>query len=145
LLDFPEGFVLVGGEELSWVADGDPADRYDGAWFEAGVDLQDAPAPASEPGNNAAPVAMKTSSSTVAPFTWACGPTRTASPISAGWSARPRTRAFSITTLFSPRWTSPFSAVSTAPCNTLLPSPSTTAPQSTADGATYADSGTIGR
>ncbi len=130
----PEFFVPVGGEELGRVTDGDPADRQDRAWFQARVDVEHAVDPqfGARAGHR----------------TWeqrgargdedlildrgavhvACGPISTASPISAGWSARPRTRAFSITTLFSPRRTSPFSAVSTAPCNTLQPSPRTTAP-----------------
>ena len=74
-----------------------------------------APAPSREPGNSDAPVATNASSPISAPLTCACGPIRTRSPSRAGWPARPRSTAFSMTMQRSPSRTGPSSAVSTAP------------------------------
>ena len=77
--------------------------------------------PATEPGNIETPVATKTSSSTMVPLRWVCGPTSTASPIVTGWSARPRSSACSITTTSAPIRIGPRSPLSTAPASTRVP------------------------
>ena len=97
------------------------------------------PWPMRAPANTDTPVARNTSSSTVAPLRWACGPTSTASPIVSGWSARPRRTAFSITSTSSPILTGPASPLSTAPCRTRLPAPTVTSPVTTAEEATQAE------
>jgi hypothetical protein len=82
------------------------------------------------------PVARNAASSTVAPLTWACGPTMTWSLIEVEWRSRPRTTACSMTIVDSPISTGPPSAVTTAPKSTRASSPSLTSPQTTAFGAT---------
>ncbi len=95
LLHLPQLLVAVRREQLGRTTCGDPADRHDRLRRQLGVDVQDAvdpqlAAPAGMgPGNIDTPVATKTSSSTLVPFRWVCGPMSTASPITSGWSARP--------------------------------------------------------
>src|SRR6266487_825661 len=103
-----------------------------------------APAPTTLPGNSAAPVARKHPSPTRVPFRCACGPTSTSVPIIDACLARPRTRAFSMTTVRSPTRISPSSAVSTAPNKMRASAPTKTAPHKTAVGATYALGWTCG-
>src|SRR4051794_10925848 len=104
-----------------------------------------APAPTRAPGNSAAPVAMNASSSTTTPLRCACGPTTTWRPIRAGWLARPRISALSMTIDCAPSSTGPPSSVSTAPNSTRQSGPTRTSPLSTAVGATHAVGSTCGR
>src|SRR4051794_34919967 len=101
--------------------------------------------PNAVPGNSAAPVAMNASSSTTTPLRCACGPTTTWRPIRAGWLARPRISALSMTIDCAPSSTGPPSSVSTAPNRTRQSGPTRTSPLSTAVGATHAVGSTCGR
>ena len=83
-----------------------------------------------------APVAMKTSSSTMQPERCACGPTSTWLASLSGWVAVPRSTACSITMQREPSTTGPLSAVSTAPKRTRQSGPMVTSPHTTAVGAT---------
>ena len=73
-LHLPQVLVLIRRKELRWITCGDPADRHGRPWCQLRVDVQHAidpqfdPLAATDPGNSDAPVAMKTSSSTVAPL-----------------------------------------------------------------------------
>src|SRR4051812_24387491 len=109
--------------------------------------LISARSPTRAPGNTEAPVAMKTSLPISQPFKWACGPMSTLSPTRHGRPGRPRTTAFSITMQSRPSTTCPVepSAVTTAPNRIRAPGPTVTSPETTAFGATWADSSMRGR
>jgi hypothetical protein len=136
--------MLAGREDLGWITDGDPADRHCLSRRQHRVDVNhpvDAyfrSGPHRTAGNSAAPVARKHPSHTRVPFRCACGPMSTSVPIIDACPARPRTRAFSMTTVRSPTRISPSSAVSTAPNKMRASAPTKTAPHKTAVGATYA-------
>ena len=150
-LHAPQFLVLIGREELRWIARRDPADWHDCPRVQLGVDVEHAvdsqfhSAAGDRSGKQRCAGRNETSSSTVAPLMWACGPMSTALPTEVGFRERPRTSAFSMITTSSPIETSPSSAVTTAPCSTRVRSPNVTAPHSTADGATYAEAGITGR
>jgi hypothetical protein len=139
-LDLPQLIMLARCEELGWITSGDLTDGDDRLRRELGVTwstllIRSDLLPATELGNSDAAVAMKTSSSIVAPLTWVCGPMSTALAADTGCLARPHTSAFSMIRTSSPIQISPSSAVSTAPCSTRARSPRVTPPHSTAEGA----------
>src|SRR3954453_71862 len=103
--------------------------------------------PTRAPGKTEVPVARKASSPISQPFRWACGPMSTLSPTRHGRPGRPRTTAFSITMQSRPSTTCPVepSAVTTAPNRIRAPGPTVTSPDTTAFGATWADSSMRGR
>src|SRR6266545_1489105 len=101
-------------------------------------------APIRAAGKSEAPAAINASSSTPAPFTFAPGPIITSLPIETGSCGQARMTAFSMITVRALTRTGASSATRTAPNMILHSSPISTSPQTTAVGATYADSATLG-
>src|SRR4051812_7805893 len=146
----PEVLVAVWREQSGRVARRDPADRHGGARSELGVDVNhgmDADLAGCSngrawkdrgPGGEKCPVLddcavdvrVRSNEHVVAE--------------PAGVRRRPRTSAFSMTTVRSPTSTRPSSAVTTAPKRIRAPAPTCTSPHKTAFGATYADGSTVG-
>src|SRR6266508_1764570 len=108
--------------------------------------LTSLPRPSAAPWKIAAPVATNTSSSRVAPVTWALGPIRQWSPIVQGCLGLARITAFSMMIASRPmRMAPPASPTRRAPCRMRTPGPIVTSPHTVASGATQAVGSIVGR